>query len=190
MGELIEIRWHGRGGQGVVTAGALLAEAVLTEGKHFQSFPEYGPERMGAPIQAFSRVSTEPINLRCGITNPDIVIVLDPTLIGVIDVAEGLEGDGVIIVNTNESPEAVRKRLGILGRKIFTVDATTISLETIGKPIPNTPMMGALLKATGILSLENVVNHLSESFSKKFSAEIVEGNIKAVERAYEEVKSE
>lgn len=185
----MEIRWHGRGGQGVVTAAALLAEAALEQGKYFQSFPEFGPERMGAPIRAYSRVSSEPINLHCGVTEPNVVAVLDPTLIGVIDVTEGLKSDGAIIVNTKESPVEVKNKLGLKSGHVFTVDASQIAAEEIGKRIPNTPMLGALLKATGILDLESVLGHLRKSFSSKFSSQIVEGNVRALERAFKEVKS-
>lgn len=189
MSELVEIRWHGRGGQGVVTAAALLAEAALEQGKYFQSFPEFGPERMGAPIRAYNRVSSEPVNLHCGVTEPNVVAVLDSTLIGVVDVTEGLKDNGVVIVNTKESPAEVKKRLGLNVGRVFTVDASQIAQDEIGKRIPNTPMLGALLKATDILDLKNVLKHLKKSFSGKFSSQIVEGNVRALERAYKEVKS-
>lgn len=188
MSGLVEIRWHARGGQGAVTAAALLAEAALEQGKYFQSFPEFGPERMGAPIRAYSRVSGEPINLHCGVTAPDVVAVLDPTLIGVVDVTEGLKPGGAIIVNTNEGPNGIKKKLAG-SFKVFTVDASGIARSEIGKPIPNTPMLGALLKATGLLDIKSFSGHLKKSFSSKFSREIVEGNVKALERAYEEVRS-
>lgn len=189
MGELVEIRWHGRGGQGVVTAAALLAEAALEQGRYFQSFPEFGPERMGAPIRAYSRVSSEPINLHCGVTEPNVVAVLDSTLIGVVNVAEGLKDNGVVIVNTKESPTELKSKLGIKSGRVFTVDASQIAEDEIGKRIPNTPMLGALLKATDLLDLPNVLKHLRKSFSSKFSSQIVEGNVRALERAYKEVRS-
>jgi pyruvate ferredoxin oxidoreductase gamma subunit len=190
MEKVTEIRWHGRGGQGVVTAAKLLAESALEQDKYFQAMPEYGAERMGAPIQAFTRLSSEPISLHCNITNPNIVMVLDQTLLGVINVADGLTDDGVILVNTNCDPKKVRGDLKLTKGKVFTVNATQIALETIGKPIPNTPMLGALIKATGIISLDNVLEHLKKSFGKKFAQEIIDANINAVKRAYEEVVSE
>jgi pyruvate ferredoxin oxidoreductase gamma subunit len=189
MSELCEIRWHGRGGQGVVTAAQLLAQSALVEGKHFQSFPEFGPERMGAPIRAFSRVSAEQINLYCNVDNPNMVVVLDPTLIGQVNLTEGLADGGAVIVNTSEDPAAVKQRLGVKNGKVFTVDATAIAKNEIGRPIPNTPMLGALIKASGVLKLDTVSKHLRESFGGKFSADVVEGNVKALTRAYEEVKS-
>ena len=190
MSEILEIRWHGRGGQGAVTAAKLVAEAALGQDMYFQAFPEYGPERMGAPIQAFTRLSDEPISIHSNVESPSIVVVLDPTLLAAVDVTEGTPKNGKIIVNTSDDPKTVRKALGITGRKIYTVNATQIALETLGKPIPNTPMVGALLKASGKLSLEQVLAHLRTSFGKKFSQEIIDGNVKAVERAYSEVISE
>lgn len=188
--ELLEIRWHGRGGQGVVTAAKFLTDLALAEGKFFQAFPEYGPERMGAPIQAFTRVSENPINIRTGIRQPDVVAVLDSTLIGTVDVLQGIKENGYLIVNTPEEPKAIRKLLGIENSsiKVFTVNATQISLETIGKPIPNTPLIGALTKALNLDTIDNVVNYLKKSFGKKFSDEIIEANVQAATLAYQEVK--
>ncbi len=191
--ELLEIRWHGRGGQGVVTAAKFLAEIALEQGKYFQAFPEYGPERMGAPIQAFTRISSSPIKLHCSIERPDIVLVLDSTLLSTVNVAEGLKNNGLIIVNAEQSPQEVKRSLKGIGEKkikIFTLNATKIALETLGKPIPNIPVIGALAKATGIIDLGKVIEHIRDSFGKKFSSEIVEGNVKAVKRAFEEVKSD
>jgi len=188
--KLTEIRWHARGGQGAVTAAKLLAETALSQGQYFQAFPEYGPERMGAPILAFTRISNGPIHIRSSITNPEIVVVLDSTLLSAVDVTEGLDTDGVLIINTDEEPAAIRKAMKLKGRKVYTVDATKIAKETIGRAIPNTPMMGALVRVTGIMPIENVMEYLRKSFGKKFSEEIIEGNVKAVERAYAEVKAE
>lgn len=192
MGEerLTEIRWHARGGQGAVTAAKLLAETALAQGQYFQAFPEYGPERMGAPIQAFTRISDEPIYIRSSITNPGIVVVLDPTLLKAVDVTAGLSEDGILIVNTDEEPAAIRKTMKLKGRKVYTVNANKIAHETIGRPIPNTPMMGALVKVTGMMPIESLAGYVRKSFGKKFAEEIIEGNVKAVERAYAEVKSE
>lgn len=189
MKEMVEIRWHGRGGQGVVTAAQLLAQSALKEDKYFQSFPEFGPERMGAPIRAFSRVSPKPITLYCGIENPDVVAVLDPTLIGAVDLVEGLKESGIVIVNTPEDPAAIKEKLGVKKAKVYTVDASQIAKEEIGRAIPNTPMLGALLKAVDMLEIETIVGLLREQFQKKFSEKVVQGNVKALTRAYEEVRS-
>ena len=190
MEGLTEIRWHGRGGQGAVTAAKLVAETALKQDKYFQASPEYGPERMGAPIQAFTRISSTPISLHCAVTNPDIVVVLDRTLLSVVDVTEGLRPEGVLIVNTELAPGGVRQAFKINGFKVFTVDANKIALESIGKAIPNTPMLGALLKATGLMDIEKVAEHIRASFGKKFSQEIIDGNVEALTRAYREVRSE
>ncbi len=192
MGELTEIRWHGRGGQGAKTAALLFADAALGEGKHIQAFPEYGPERMGAPVQSFNRLSDDPITLHCGITNPAVVVVLDPTLIGKVDVVKGLPDDGILIVNTGESPGKLRQKIKLERKRLFTVDASKISLETIGKDIPNTPMLGALIKVTGIINFEQMLKDTRKKLEKKFAAkpEVINGNIRAIERAYEEVISE
>lgn len=190
MKKIIEVRWHGRGGQGAVTASMLLATSALAEDKYIQAFPEYGPERMGAPIQSFTRISDEPIKIHCHVTSPDMVVVLDPTLIGTVDITEGLPEEGLIIVNTKEDPAQIRKKLDLKGKKIFTLDASKLALEEIGRPLPNTPMIGALIKATSLLKLENVINGIKEQFSDRFSQNVVDGNIRAIERAYQEVKGE
>lgn len=187
---ITEIRWHARGGQGAVTAAKTLAEMSLTKNMFFQAFPEYGPERMGAPIQCFNRLSEKPMSLYCSVTEPRIVIVVDPTLLESIDITEGLDRDGIIIINSDREPAAIRQELGIEGRKIYTLDATRISMETLGRFMPNIPVLGALLKITGLLTLEEAAAYLEESFSKKFSPKVVEGNLAALRRAFEEVKSE
>lgn len=192
VGNVIEIRWHARGGQGAKTASVLLAEAAATAGKYIQGFPEYGPERMGAPMRAFNRISDTPIRAHSGVENPDVVIVLDPTLIGKTDVTGGLKPGGTVIVNTKKSPQEVRQRLKLDGAKIFTVDADGISVDTIGKVIPNTPMMGALLKATELMDLGAFLISTREKLGEKFRSkpEVIDGNIKAIERAYQEVQGE
>lgn len=190
MADMIEVRWHGRGGQGAVTAAKILAEAALGEGRHIQAFPEYGAERRGAPVRSFTRISEEPIALHSPIHNPDVVAVLDPTLLAAVDVTEGLPEQGVLLVNTTDGPAEIRKKLGLKGRKIFTVDATQISIDCIGKPIPNTPMVGAVMRAADILPLENLVAGFRDKFSAKFRPEVIKGNIKAIRKAYEEVKTE
>lgn len=192
MGEMLEIRWHGRGGQGAKTAAILLGEAASEAGKYIQAFPEYGPERMGAPVLSFNRISDEPITVHCHVANPKIVVILDPTLIGKADVTAGVPEDGVYLVNTNLSPQDMRKSLGIKGGKVFTVDATQISIDTIGRAIPNTPMMGALIRATGLISLDDFIRDTRHKLEQKFrnKPEVIEGNIKAIQRAYEEVQGE
>ena len=187
MKEAIEIRWHGRGGQGTVTAAKALAEAALVSGKFIQAFPDYGPERMGAPIRVYNRISPDEITIHCPVRTPNIVIVIDPTLLGAVDVLEGAEPDAVVIVNTPKSPAELGFDVG--GREIYTVDASNISLDCLGRVIPNTPMMGALVKVTDIITLENLVEHIEETFKKKFSDDIIKGNVNAIKRAYEEVKS-
>ena len=188
--KLTEIRWHGRGGQGAKTAATMVAEAALDEGKHSQGFPEYGPERMGAPIRGFTRISDQPIRLHCPITAPDVVVVLDETLLTSADCVGGLKPEGAIIVNTAQSPAEVRAKLGVDHGKVFTVDATTIAIETIGRPIPNTPMIGALVKVSGAMELDTIYHDIEKKFLKKLGAKGVQGNCDAVRRAYEEVQGE
>lgn len=192
MENLVEIRWHGRGGQGAKTAALLLADAALNEGKNVQAFPEYGPERMGAPVQSFNRLSDSPINIHCGIECPQIVVVLDPTLIEIIDITAGLPEDGILLINTTEEPSGIRKSKNIRGRRIYTVDASGISKETMGNNIPNTPMLGALIKVTGLINYERMLKDTKGKLEKKFESkpEMIEGNVRAIQRAYEEVKSE
>jgi pyruvate ferredoxin oxidoreductase gamma subunit len=186
MNGLTEIRWHGRGGQGAVTASEILAEAALEEGKYFQAFPDYGPERMGAPIRAYTRISTSPIRQHCQINEPDAVVVLDPTLIGVIDFTEGVKDKGIIVVNTTSSPAELRKKLGFDHGKVFTVDATRIALDTIGRNIPNTPIIGALLKALGAVSKEHVREEIKRRMESKAGKKMANANLKAFEQAYNE----
>jgi pyruvate ferredoxin oxidoreductase gamma subunit len=186
--KLTELRWHGRGGQGAVTAAKMVAELAVERGKYFQAFPEYGPERSGAPIVAFTRISSEPIQIYSAIENPNVVLVLDPTLLGTVDVVDGAPDDAVVVVNTEESPEALTAHVDFGGRRVLTVAATKIAQETIGRAIPNTPMVGAMAKATGLFTLEEIEEHLRHSFGKKFAQKVIDGNVKAVERAYKEVQ--
>jgi len=190
MEDLLEVRWHGRGGQGVVTAAKVLAECAMAGGKHIQAFPEYGPERMGAPIRAFDRISSAPIPIHSQVKNPRVVVVVDPTLLGVVDVLEGMPEDGILIVNTSSSPSQIREKLGVEGRSIYTVDATTISIEELGRNIPNTAMLGAVVRATGLTTLEQLLEDVRSRFEGKFKPEVVEGNLRCVRRGYEEVKGE
>ena len=190
MEEMFEIRWHGRGGQGAKTAALLFGDAAVSTGKYIQAFPEYGPERMGAPVASFNRISSKPIRIHSGITNPDVVVVLDVSLIEQINVLEGLEPEkGILIVNTSETPEEIKKKLNFNG-KVYTVDATKISIETIGRDIPNTPMMGALVKVTGLIDINELLQDTKKKLEVKFrhKPEVIEGNLKAIERAYNEVK--
>ncbi len=190
MSELVEIRWHARGGQGAVTASKLLAESALLEDKYVQAFPEYGAERTGAPIQSFTRLSDRPIDIHSQVTKPDIILVLDETLIGAVDVTAGLKEGGKIIVNTEEDAEVVKEELGAKeDQPVYTVNANKISREEMGKVIPNTPMIGALIKATSVVNVDKVIDTIEEEFGKKFAPAVLEGNIKAVKRAYDEVKS-
>lgn len=188
MQGLVEIRWHARGGHGAVTAAKLVAETALEQDRYFQAMPEYGAERMGAPIVAFTRIADDPVTIHSSVTNPDIVIVLDDSLLGTVPVIDGLKEGGTVIVNTTKSPAEVSDALGASGRTVATVDATGIAIDTIKRAIPNTPMLGALCKATGIMDIEMVVGHVERSLGKKFSTEVVAGNVAAVRRAYEEAK--
>ena len=189
---MTEIRWHGRGGQGAKTAAIFLAEAVLDKGMHSQGFPEYGPERRGAPVRGYTRISEEPIRRHCSIAKPGFVIVLDPTLLESqgAGVPDGTDKDTVFLVNTMETPAAIRKRLGLKGGKVFTVDASLIAQESFGRPIPNMPMIGALAAVSDVIAIEDLTSSLATRFKKKFSQAVVDGNVTAVERAYEELVSE
>ena len=186
---ILEIRWHGRAGQGVKTASYLLAEAAMDLGKYIQAFPEYGPERMGAPMAAYTRLSDKPILIHSGVENPDIIVVIDPTLVGTIDILKGVDLEkGIVIINSAMEPSVFREKLPGFKGKLATVDATGIALDSIGRPIPNVPMLGALIKVTDLLPLKSVEEKLEHKFSEKFNREIVEGNLKALERGYQEVR--
>jgi len=184
---ILEFRWHGRGGQGAWTASELLARAALSEGKHIQSFPEFGPERMGAPVTAFTRISTEPIRIHCDIYEPDVVVVLDSTLLRTVPVTAGInQEDDVIIVNSKEPPAKVRKDLRVEKGRVWTVPATEIALKILGLPITNTAMLGAVARVTGIVSLETIDKMIKE----RFRADVAEKNFAVVKEAYQEVKCE
>ena len=190
-GQMVEIRWHARGGQGAKTAAMFLAEAVLEKGKYGQGFPEYGPERRGAPMRGFTRIADKPIRRHCMIERPDIVIVLDPTLLDspAAGVAAGADKDTVFVVNTTESGDFIREKLGIEGAQVHTVDATGIALDTIGRAIPNMPMIGALLAVNEIMTVEELQGALVTQLGSKFSQAIIDGNLAAVERANKELVS-
>jgi len=181
-----EVRWHGRGGQGVVTACQLLASAALLEGKYVQAFPEFGPERSGAPILGFTRISDAPIEIHSQVYTPDVVVVLDPTLLKKIDVTKGLKKGGKLIVNTQLSPKELKEQLKGNDVEVYTVDGIRIALDVIGRPIFNTTMLGALIKATNLTSLDSVLKVTSE----RFAASVAEKNVAAIKRAAEEVKGE
>ena len=179
--DLFEIRWHGRGGQGSVTSAELLAQAAIDEGKYAQAFPSFSPERRGAPVLAFNRINaTEPIRTRSEVSTPDVVIVLDSSLLSIVNPTSGLKKDGVLIINTKKSTEEIRSESGITGR-LATVDANTIAQESLGVPIVNTTMIGALIKVTDIIKLESMKEPLERRFGK-----LAERNLKAMERAYKE----
>jgi pyruvate ferredoxin oxidoreductase gamma subunit len=191
--EVLEIRWHGRGGQGAKTAAQLVAQIALEEGRFSQGFPEYGPERMGAPIRGFTRVSDKPIRLHCAIEQPDVVVVLDDTMVGMPVVTEAVDRKTIFVVNTPQSPAEMREKLtGASGSPVgavYCVDATKISIDELGRPMPNTPMIGALVKATACISISVLKKDIQKKFLAKFGERVVRGNIRAIERAYEEVLS-
>ncbi|NMB34291.1 MAG: pyruvate synthase [Clostridium sp.] len=190
MGKVVEIRWHGRGGQGAKTASLLLADAAFNTGKYIQGFPEYGPERMGAPITAYNRISDDRLTIHSNIYEPDYVVVVDDTLMASVDVTAGLKEDGAIIINTTKSPDEIKPLLRGYNGKVCTIDAKTISIETLGRYFPNTPMLGAVVKVSGIMDEKEFLDDMVGSFKHKFAKkpEVVEGNIKALERSLQEVK--
>lgn len=189
MGEMMEIRWHGRGGQGTVTAAKVLADACLSGGRHVQAFPEYGPERAGAPLRAYNRISQNPLRMHCPVVNPMVVAVVDASLLDAIDVADGATDDAVFVINTGRDPKEIRAKLKAKpSQKVYTVDASKIATETIGRPLPNSTMLGAVNKATGIVSMEVLLEDVKGSFGKKFAQKIIDGNLAAVKRGYEEVQ--
>jgi pyruvate ferredoxin oxidoreductase gamma subunit len=188
MQQLTEIRWHARAGEGAVTAAKVVAETALAADQYLQAMPEYGPERMGAPIKAFTRISSAPIEIHCNIENPDVVIVLDDSLLDIVDVAEGLVEGGVIIVNTCTPPAQVRAALNVPeSAKVACVDASGIALDTIKRDIPNTPMVGALIKVAGVIDIDGFKGLLAKNLGKKFGQEMIDANWASVDRAFEEV---
>ena len=190
MNDLIEIRWHGRGGQGAKTASLLLADAAFNTGKYIQGFPEYGPERMGAPITAYNRISTKPITIHSNIYEPDYVVVVDDTLIESVDVTAGLKKTGAIVINTTKDGEHLKKHLKGYEGEIYKIDARKISMETLGKYFPNTPMLAAIVKVSKVMTDEEFLNDMQGSFKHKFAKkpEVIEGNMKALEMALKEVE--
>ncbi len=189
MKKPFEIRWHGRGGQGAKTAALLFGDAAMATGKYIQAFPEYGPERMGAPVQAFDRLSDKPIHIHSGIKEPEVVVVLDETLMKTQPITKGLGKDGILLVNTKSTPDKIKATYGLKDIKVYTVDASGISKETIGREIPNTPMLGAVVRVTNVLDFDRFMRDVTEKLKIKFRnrPQIVEGNIRSIRRAYEEV---
>ncbi len=190
MDNLIEIRWHGRGGQGAKTASLLLADAAFNTGKYIQGFPEYGPERMGAPITAYNRISSNPITIHSNIYEPDYVVVVDDTLLECVDVTAGLKEDGAIVINTTKSADYLETALKGYKGNIYTIDARKISEEALGRYFPNTPMLAAIVKVSGIMTDEALLEDMKGSFKHKFAKkpEVIDGNMKALELALKEVK--
>ena len=189
MNNLIEIRWHGRGGQGAKTASLLLADAAFNTGKFIQGFPEYGPERMGAPITAYNRISDNPITIHSNIYEPDYVVVVDDTLLDTVDVTAGLKEDGAIVINTTNDAETLKKKLNGYKGGIYTIDARSISIDALGKYFPNTPMLAAIVKVTGIMTDEELLADMQNSFKHKFAKkpEVIDGNMKALKNTLEKI---
>ncbi|MEW6003479.1 MAG: 2-oxoacid:acceptor oxidoreductase family protein [Nitrospirota bacterium] len=189
MADTVEIRWHGRGGQGTVTAAKVLADTCLAGGRYVQAFPEYGPERAGAPLRAYNRISSKELRMHCPVLYPQVVSVVDATLLDSLDVSEGATENAIFVVNTPRDPGEIKAKLKAKpGQRVFTVDATKIAMECIGRPLPNSPMLGALCKVTGLVGLEHLLEDVRKSFGKKFSQKIIDGNLEATRRGYEEVR--
>lgn len=189
MDNMIEIRWHGRGGQGAKTASLLLADAAFNTGKYIQGFPEYGPERMGAPITAYNRIGNTPIRIHSNIYEPDYVVVVDDSLLEAVDVTAGLKPDGAIVINTTKSGNELKPLLNGYTGDVYTIDARKISLETLGKYFPNTPMLAAIVKVSGVIEEKDFLADMEGSFKHKFAKkpEVIDGNMKALEMALKEV---
>jgi pyruvate ferredoxin oxidoreductase gamma subunit len=189
MSEMTEVRWHGRGGQGAKTASYILAVAAAEQGWQVQAFPEYGAERRGAPMKSYVRISDGPLRLRSGVKEPSIVVVLDSSLLAGENVSAGVPSGGLILINGTEDPKALKARLGLPDDvTLGVVDAMTIANETIGRPIPNTPMLGALAKLSDVVTLEAAEAAVRKTLGKKLAPAVIEGNTQALKRAYEEVK--
>ena len=190
MKDLIEIRWHGRGGQGAKTASLLLADAAFNTGKYIQGFPEYGPERMGAPITAYNRISVNPIRIHSNIYEPDFVVVVDDTLLSSVDVTAGLKKEGAIVINTTKTIDELRPLLKGYEGRVFAIDARAVSEAALGKYFPNTPMLASIVKVSEVMSEEDFIKDMEGSFKHKFAKkpEVIEGNMKALTLALEQVK--
>ena len=190
MKDIVEIRWHGRGGQGAKTASLLLADAAFNTGKYVQGFPEYGPERMGAPITAYNRISDQRSTVHSNIYFPDYVVVVDETLLSAVDVTAGLKKEGAIVINSSKSPAELRPLLKGYEGRVCTIDAGKISEEELGKNFPNTPMLAAIVKVSGVIGLEEFIQDMEGSFRHKFASkpQVIEGNMRALKRSLEEVQ--
>ena len=190
MSKPIEIRWHGRGGQGAKTACLLLADAAFSSGKFVQGFPEYGPERMGAPITAYNRISDSPCTIHSNIYKPDYVVVVDETLLECVDVTKGLKKDGAIVINSAKTPDEIRPLLKGYEGRVYTVDARKISVAALGKYFPNSPMLAAIVKVTGIMDDESFLKEMEGSYKHKFASkpEVIKGNMNALRMSLQEVK--
>ena len=190
MGNMLEIRWHGRGGQGAKTASLLLAEAAFDIGKFIQGFPEYGPERMGAPITAYNRISDERCPIHSNIYEPDFVVVVDETLIDVVDVTAGLKETGGIIINTSKTPDEIKDKLKGYKGGVYTIDAREISMATLGRYFPNTPMLAAVVKVAEIMDEETLITSMEKSFHHKFASKphVIAPNMEALKKSLSEVK--
>lgn len=190
MKEVVEIRWHGRGGQGAKTAALLLADVAFKTGKYVQGFPEYGPERMGAPITAYNRISNEEIRVHSNIYHPNFVVVVDEGLLESVDVAKGIKPGGAIIVNSTRTPTEVRNEIRDFDGRVYTIDAKKVSVACLGKYFPNTPMLAATVKVSGVMEKDTFLNEMEASFNHKFASkpEVIEGNMNALKMAFEEVQ--
>lgn len=190
MADLVEIRWHGRGGQGAKTAALLLADVAFKTGKFVQGFPEYGPERMGAPITAYNRISSDPIRVHSNIYDPDYVVVVDSGLLDTVDVTEGLKDTGAIIINTSKSSKEIKAKLPDYNGKIYRINARKVSEQCLGKYFPNTPMLAAVVKVSGVMDKDTFLEEMKNSFMHKFASkpEVIEGNMNALMMAFDEVK--
>jgi pyruvate ferredoxin oxidoreductase gamma subunit len=189
MSNLTEIRWHGRGGQGAKTASLLLADAAFNTGNFVQGFPEYGPERMGAPITAYNRISSKPLRVHSNIYEPDFVVVVDETLLSTVDVTAGLKPEGAIIINSPKSAEEIKAKIKNYDGRIFTIDARKISEETLGRNFPNTPMLGAVVTVSHVMEEDAFLSAMEGSFNHKFATkpEVISGNMAALKKAMQEV---
>lgn len=190
MNNLIEIRWHGRGGQGAKTAALLLADVAFQTGKYVQGFPEYGPERMGAPITAYNRISDTQIRVHSNIYNPQYVVVVDESLLEAVDVTSGLKKDGAILINTQRTKEEILPHLRGYEGEVYIIDAHKVSMEAMGKYFPNTPLLAAIVKVAGIMDEDIFMREMEASFKHKFASkpEVIEGNMKALKLAFQEVR--
>lgn len=189
MNNTVEIRWHGRGGQGAKTAALLLADVAFKTGKYVQGFPEYGPERMGAPITAYNRISEDPITIHSNIYYPDYVAVVDDSLLEAIDVTHGLKDEGAVIVNTAKPMEEIVSHLRGYKGKVYLLDARDISVKTLGKNYPNSPMLAATVAVSNVMEKDKFLEEMKASFAHKFAKkpEVIEGNMKALELAFDEI---